>query len=235
MGRVVLESERSAKIELKSTCFAICHGASYFWNSAPSLLPSPSTFLQLDSHTSPYKRESPPFTPYNFHWIPSFQISSKFLRLTDWEEQCWERRTSKCTRNGKEEKQALNEPKSGLNLLTVSSTKYPSFTTYPEMDNLNILISWRFIFLPLMVCISEVCRISIAQANKRKLVFIWFQRFWFFFLLMFHSDVINRLNCLRGKGMASMYSWSAKRWINYFLFWFMLIDVFIRMELKWIC
>ena len=42
--------------------------------------------------------------------------------------------------------------------------------------------------------------------------------FHFFFFLSYssssHSDVINRLNNLRGKGMASMYCWSAKRYVS---------------------
>jgi len=29
---------------------------------------------------------------------------------------------------------------------------------------------------------------------------------------MFFADVIERLNVLRGRGMASMYSWSSKRY-----------------------
>lgn len=189
-----------------------------------SLAPSihrPHYSFQLDSHTSPYKREPPPFTHYDFHFtqfslnskLSNFKyrgsISSNFLKLSGWEEQCRGRRSSKCTRNGKVEKQALNGPKFGLNLLTISSAKYPLFTISPEMANLSILISWKCLFPPVMVCISEVCSIFHSWNRYiKKRVLIWFHMFWFF---IFHSDVINRLNCLRGKGMASMYSWSAKR------------------------
>lgn len=42
---------------------------------------------------------------------------------------------------------------------------------------------------------------------------------------LYLKDVINRLNALRGKGMATLYSWSAKRYRFLFSFYFPLVQI----------
>lgn len=41
------------------------------------------------------------------------------------------------------------------------------------------------------------------------------------------ADVIDRLNVLRGRGMASLYSWSCKRWVSYYTFYVLMYYVLL--------
>lgn len=112
---------------------------------------------------------------------------------------------------------ALRRPRCGSSWSQITSTgstgKFLSFTISPRMASSNNHISLRSPSLRPKDFILEV-RVVVYQKTPFLTVLLLISKEAYCSAYFFTSDVVNRLNHLRGLGVANMFAWSSKRYIN---------------------
>lgn len=131
-------------------------------------------------------------------------------------------------RSSKTRTRVLRGPRNGRSPRWRWRAKSRSFTTSREMAILSIPISWKSRFRHPAGYFSVVNETTWIIFQKFFPLFFlgfyslfdtcwfwlrWFPSDWRSFAAIF-PDVINRLNCVRGQGMANLYSWSSKRYVT---------------------